>query len=73
MNAITSFRMCTLSNEELLKKVDEMTDKMFETQEMPTRHIPARPNYDYDLLIGEILLRFKDMVQTTEPVLNLTT
>lgn len=60
MNAITSFRKCTLSNNELLQKVDCLTDEMFKKQETPTRHIPALPNDDYDLLIGELLQRFTD-------------
>jgi hypothetical protein len=62
MNAITKFRLCTLSNEELLAKVDEMTDWMFETQEVPTRQIPANVDGDYDLLIGEMVLRFSELV-----------
>jgi hypothetical protein len=60
MNAIASFRQCTLSDEELIQKLDELTDKMFQEQKVPTRHIPARPNSDYDLLVGELLLRLKE-------------
>lgn len=60
MNAIASFRKCTLSNDELLKKVDELTDEMFQTLKVPYKHIPARPNSDLDLLIGELLLRFNE-------------
>lgn len=68
MNAITSFRLCTLSDQELLQKIDELTDAMFLTQKVPSRHIPARPDQDYDLLIGELLLRFK--AKTDEKVGN---
>lgn len=64
MNAIASFRLTTLSNEELIKKVDSLTDKMFKEQEVPTRHIPALPNDDYDLLIGELILRLRESQQT---------
>jgi hypothetical protein len=60
MNAISSFRKCTLSNNELLKKVDELTDNIYKEGKIPTRHIPARPNEDYDLLVGELLLRFNE-------------
>lgn len=60
MNQITSFRLCTLSNDELLKKVDSLTDEMYKTGKIHTRHIPARPDSDYDLLIGELILRFSE-------------
>lgn len=62
MNEIVNFRLCTLSNEELLKKVDSMTDEMFETQKVPVRQIPARPNDDYDLLVGEMIQRFYSLI-----------
>ena len=63
MNAIASFRKCTLSNSELLERVDKLTDKIFKKQEVPTRHIPARPNDDFDLLVGELILRFDEKTQ----------
>jgi len=49
-----------LSDESLLDKVDKATDKLFESQEVPTRHIPAKPDSDYDLLVGELILRHED-------------
>lgn len=70
MNAIAQFRLCTLSDSELIEKVNEMTDKLFFTKakhrkvvraEVLARHVPARPNSDYDLLIGELLIRFKEL------------
>jgi len=68
MNALCSFRLCKLSNEDLLKKVDELTDNMFKTGRFPDTQIPARPNQDYDLLIGELLIRFKTLTEeTTQP------
>ncbi len=62
MNTIASFRECTLTDEELINLVDEMTDKMYKNGKIPNRNIPARPNEDYDLLIGELLLRFKEKI-----------
>ncbi len=59
MNSVCSFRLCTLSDEDLINKIDETTDRLFDQQKIPCRHIPARPNEDYDLLIGELLIRFK--------------
>jgi hypothetical protein len=58
MNAIIHFNLCTLSNQELAQKVDALTDELFDTQKIPFRHIPARPNEDYDLLVGEMVKRF---------------
>lgn len=60
MNAIASFRKCNLSNNDLLQRIDTLTDEIFKSQQVPVRHIPARPDDDYDLLIGELLQRFED-------------
>ena len=63
MNAIAAFRECTLSDKELLEKVDELTDRIYDEYKIPDRHIPARPNEDYDLLVGELLLRYADKIE----------
>ncbi|NDV93471.1 hypothetical protein D0T84_00875 [Dysgonomonas sp. 521] len=63
MNSIVSFRLCKLSDEELLEKVDKMTDEMFQKREIPTRHIPAKPDSDYDLLVGELVMRFNERIK----------
>jgi len=62
MNSICQFGKSTLTDAQLLKLVDEKTDDMFRSQQIPTRHVPARPDEDYDLLIGELLLRFRAMM-----------
>lgn len=64
MNAIVSFRLCKLSDQELLEKVDKMTDEMFQKHEVPTRTIPAKPDSDYDLLVGELIMRFKEKIES---------
>ena len=66
MNDIVRFRLCTLTDEELLDKVDKLTDEMFTTQKVPSRHIPARPNEDLDLLIGELIFRHWQIVKPPE-------
>jgi predicted transcriptional regulator len=66
MNQIVSFNLCTITDMELLKKVDEMTDNMYETREIPSRHVPARPNDDYDLLVGELVKRFYELIKEGE-------
>lgn len=64
MNTIVTFRLCISPDDELLKKVDEMTDNMYETQKVPTRQIPARPDHDYDLLVGELHKRCYERITT---------
>ncbi len=63
MNAIVSFRECTLTNEELIRKVDKAIDRMYDTGKVPTRNIPARPNDDFDLIAGELLVRFSELTK----------
>lgn len=58
MNGIVNFRLCTLTDQELVEAVDKATDEMYKTLDVPTRHIPARPNSDFDLLVGELVQRF---------------
>lgn len=62
MNSIVSFRLCKLSDQELLEKVDKMTGEMYQKREIPERHIPAKPDIDYDLLVGELIMRFSEKI-----------
>lgn len=66
MNAIVSFRKCTLTNEDLIQKVDKAIDNMYESGKIPTRNIPARPNEDFDLTAGELLIRFSELAKGSE-------
>lgn len=66
MNSIVSFRLCKLSDQELLDRVDKMTDEMFQKRKIPERYIPARPDKDYDLLVGELICRFQDMAKNKQ-------
>lgn len=63
MNGLVSFNLCTLTDNELVAKVDQMTDEMYQTSRMPNRHIPAQPNEDYDLLVGELVKRFMQKLE----------
>lgn len=58
MNAITKFRLCTLTDDELLGAVDAATDRMYQTGNIPARNVPARPDADFDLIVGELICRF---------------
>ena len=46
--------------------IDKLTDKMFNTQKVPIIHIPVRPNEDYDILIGELLIRFNELIKNNK-------
>ncbi len=63
MNSISGFRKCKLTNKELLEKVDLMTDEIYKSGKIPPMHIPARPDGDFDLLVGELLIRFNEMIK----------
>ena len=64
MNGIVKFSLCTLTNSELLQKVDEGTDRMYKTGKIPDRNIPAQPDNDYDLLVGELVTRFAEVINS---------
>lgn len=66
MNTIAGFRQCTLSDEELLDRIDILCDTMYNTGRIPDRQIPARPNEDFDLLIGELLLRCDERLEPVD-------
>lgn len=56
---LIQFRECTLSDKELATKVAEGLQKMYTAPcTVPSRNIPARPNADFDLLVGELIYRF---------------
>ena len=69
MNALVSFRLCTLTDEELLSKVDSLIDSSFRSGDftkLKTRNIPARPNEDFDLLVGELIYRYNEKILNVE-------
>lgn len=56
---IVNFRLCTLSDQDLAEAVAAGLNKMYkEPVTVPSRQIPARPNEDFDLLVGELIVRF---------------
>ena len=77
MNNIASFRLCTLSNQELIEAVDKATDELYNSEKQAlrriTRHIPARPNEDYDLIVGELIYRFAEMNKQQEKLIKALT
>ena len=65
MNQITTFRLCKLTDKELLDKVDKKTDEIFIGRVIPRRNVPARPDDDYDLLVGELILRYREKIESS--------
>lgn len=61
INALVTFRLCKLTDDELLEAVGLYVEDMYETGKVSSRHIPARPDHDFDLLVGELMVRFKDL------------
>jgi hypothetical protein len=66
MNAIVNFRLCTLTDAELLEKVDAKTDEIYISGKIPSRNIPAQPNDDFDLLVGELIKRYFELTNPEE-------
>lgn len=58
---LVNFRLCKLSDLELSKKVSDGLNEMYSTGKLPPRHIPAQPDNDFDLLVGELLVRFHEL------------
>lgn len=56
---LVQFRLCTLDDESLANAVLGGLQKMYKPPvSVPARNIPARPNEDFDLLVGELVVRF---------------
>lgn len=56
---IVNFRLCTLTDDELTKAVADHICEMYKMPfKLPPRSIPAKPNKDFDLLLGELIVRF---------------
>lgn len=55
---MVQFRKCTLTDKELAVLVAEGLNKMYDTGKIPSFQIPARPNEDFGLLVGELVVRF---------------
>ena len=58
---LVNFRLCKLSDLELSKAVADGLNEMYSTGKLPERHIPAQPDNDFDLLVGELLVRFREL------------
>ncbi len=56
---IIQFRKCSLTDEQLAEAAAAWLARIYTPPiQVPTRHIPARPDEDFDLIIGELIYRF---------------
>ena len=60
-----------MTDEDLLKRIDNACDNMYKCGKIPSRNIPARPNDDFDLLLGELILRFLERPKIVTPTTEL--
>ncbi len=62
---LIQFRLCKLTDEQLAEAVAAGLNKMYlDPASAPSRSIPARPDKDFDLLVGELIVRF---IEKTKP------
>ena len=60
---LIQFRLCKLEDKELMQRIADSLNTMYETSKIPSRHIPAQPDNDFDLLVGELIVRFSEVKQ----------
>ena len=60
---LIQFRLCKLENKELCERVAKALNKMHTTGDLPSRHIPAQPDKDFDLLVAELIVRFSQQAK----------
>jgi len=56
--ALCNFGLCDLSDHELAARVSAGMEQVYESGKVPARRVPADPNSELDLLIGEMTRRF---------------
>lgn len=55
---VALFRKCKLTDIELVRAVSDGLNEMYRVGKIPVRMIPARPDEDFDLILGELIIRF---------------
>ncbi len=68
---VSLFRLCDLPDDQLIKAVADGLIEMYAgPAKIPSRHIPACPNKDFDLLVAELILRFTEINESLELASN---
>ena len=66
---LIQFRKCTLTDKPLAESVAAGLTKMYqEPVSVPSRNIPARPDEDFDLLVGELVVRFLEKTEVLKQI-----
>jgi hypothetical protein len=69
---LVQFRKCTLTDKALAEAVAEDLNFMYqEPVTVPARHIPARPDEDFDLITGELIVRFLEKTEIFKQIRTL--
>ena len=68
---LIQFRKCTLTDKPLAEAVSAGLIQMYQRGSVPTRHIPARPDEDFDLLVGELIVRFLEKTDVLKQIRHL--
>lgn len=69
---LIQFRKCALTDKPLAEAVAAGLNKMYsEPVSVPSRHIPARPDEDFDLLVGELIVRFLEKTDVLKQIRHL--
>lgn len=69
---LIQFRLCKLTDKPLAESVAAGLIKMYqEPVSVPTRNIPARPDEDFDLLVGEMVVRFLEKTELFKQIQQL--
>lgn len=66
---LIQFRKCTLTDKPLAEAVAAGLTKMYQKPvSVPPRQIPARPDEDFDLLVGEMVVRFLEKTEVLKQI-----
>jgi len=69
---LVQFRKCTLTDRDLAEAVAKGMNEMYtDPISVPTRQIPARPNEDFDLITGELIVRYLEKTELLKQIRSL--
>ena len=69
---LVQFRKCTLTDRGLAEAVAKGMNEMYtDPVSVPARQIPARPDEDFDLITGELIVRYLEKTELLKQVRSL--
>ena len=61
---LIQFRKCTLTDKQLAEAAAAWLERIYTPPiQVPVRNVPARPDEDFDLVIGELIYRFSQLIE----------